>query len=343
MPLNTTFLDIVKFKGMEGREPLNEVFKSNPAFTGLDLFGNKIPIASKTESGTLFKSNYRIGLDDIDPFRIFNSGLGTSQGNYEQRTFETAIAGRYYYVDSGLIRSEPQAGADYLTNRCKDMIESTIVSLERQFYYGGQKDKNPNSTPSKFGYQGLQVLIDPSMVFDAGGTGNNLASAYLINFSDRSGVTWVFGNEGTMDFRDPIEDTVPDPNNPALQIPVMKAYFEFYPGVAFLSRYAASRIVNIDVSTAFKIQKNRTAFTDEMLATAIAMWPTGTPNAIITTKAAGMMLSASRSVTTLVGVGTGGADVPIQNGFASFPKEHNGIPIAYSDALIDNEKRVVLN
>jgi hypothetical protein len=342
MPLDTTFLDIVKFRGMNGRDVINEVFKSSPAFTGVDIMGNKIPIASKTVTQTFFEGQYRIGNPDIDPFRTYNRGFGTTQGNYERRRFETAIVGEFYEVDSALIKTEPQAGADYLSARCADIIEATITALERQFFYGGQKN---NSNPSALGFQGLQMLIDPEMVYDAEGGDNDgakLTSAYLIDFNDRHGVTWVFGHEGTMEFSDPVDRLIDDPIDSKRKIPVIQASFEFYPGVAYLSRYAASRIVNIDTQTAFKTSKNCNALTDAMIATAIAKWPVGAPNAIIMTKAAGMVLAESRRITTLVGVGQNGINVPVQSGYVSLPKDHNGIPIAYSDSLIDNEKKVTI-
>jgi hypothetical protein len=348
MPLNTTFLDLVKFRGMEGRDILNEVFRSNPAFTGTDLYGNKIPIASTTIPKDRFEAMYRIGNPDIDPFRIYNRGFGTSQGQYEQRRFETTIAGQYYNIDAALMKTDAEAAAKYLAARCTDILDATISAMEKQFFYGGQKDNaQKNSDPSKLGYQGLQMLIDPTMTFDAGGTGASakLTSAYLIDFNDRHGVTWIFGENGAMEFTDPIELLEDDDTDPEKKrkLPVIQSHFEFYPGVAFLSRYAASRIVNIDTQTAFTTAKNRNAFTDETIATALAKWPVGAPNAIIMTKAAGMMLAASRTVTTLVGAGAGGADIPIQSGFVSLPKEHNGIPIAYSDALLNTEKKVTFS
>jgi hypothetical protein len=288
---------------------------------------------------------YRIGNPEIDPFRVYNSGFGTSQGEYERRRFETTIAGQFYEIDEGLMKTNPAAGAVYLANRCKDMISSTIFAMEKQFFYGGQKGKNINSTPSGMGFQGLQILIDDTMVYDAEGwdyENSQLASAYLIDFNDTSGVTWVFGKNGTMEFNDPRNQLIDDPKDKTRKIPTIQAWFEFYPGIAFLSRYAASRIVNIDVQTAYQKKKNPEAFTDEVIATAIAKWPNSEPHAIIMTKAAGMMLAASRTVTTIVGTGTNGVDIPIRSGYTSLPKDHNGIPIAYSYALLNNEKKVTV-
>ncbi len=341
--LNTTLLDVLKFKGNDGREIINEVIKNNPAFTGNDTMGHSIPVAFDTISKDKFKGKYRIGNPDIDPFRIINRGFGTSQGAYEDREFSVATAGQFYRVDQALVKRDAEAGAKYLTARCIDQVEATVNAMERQFFYGGQKQ---NGKSSKNGFQGLQMLVDPNMVHDAKGQGAKLASMYLVYFNNRNGVTWIFGENGTMEFSEPkeilVDDPERDPNGDIRQIPVIQAHFEFYPGVAYLSRYAAGRIVNIDVSTAFETKKNREALTDEMIATAIAKWPYGAPNAIITTKAAGMMLAASRTVTTLLGANNGG-DVTVQSGYAVLPSEHNGIPIAYTDALVNEEKRVVIS
>lgn len=337
--LNVSLLDVLKFKGLNGREIVNEVIKSNPLFTGNDSMGHSIPVASDTISGDHFKGLYRIGNPEIDPFRIINSGAGMSQGNYENRRFDIANVTRYFWVDRSLMKRDAEAGAKFLAAQCANGVEAVINALEKQAIYGGQ---TANGTPSKDGYQGLQMAIDPEMVYDAEGTGKELASAYLIYFNNRNGVSWLFGENGTMEFSDPVDDDIPDPKDPKKLIPVVRTNFEFYPGFAFLSRYAASRIVNIDVSSAFKTTKNRKAFTDEMIATAIAKWPYGTPNAILTTKAAGMMLAASRTVTTLVGANQG-SDVTVQSGYTLLPHEHNGIPIAYSDGLINKEKRVVIS
>jgi hypothetical protein len=339
MPLGT-FLDVVKFKGLDGRDIIAEIFRSNPAFTGVDIMGNKIPIASRTIDEDRFEAMYKIGNPDVDPFRVYNMGFGTSQGSYERRQFQTTIAGQFYDVDAALVDNNPVSGSQYLALRAADILEATISAMERQFFYGGQND---NATTSKLGFQGLQVLVDDEMVYDAEGE-NNLTTAYLVNFNDRNGVTWIFGKNGTMEFSDPQRrlDIKTDPAKPneVKKMPIIEAHFEFYPGVAYLSKYAASKVVNIDTSTAYTQSKNPYALTDEMLATAIAKWPVGAPNAILMTKAAGMMLAASRTITTLVGAGEEGTNLPIKSGFVSLPKDHNGIPIAYTDALLNDEKEV---
>ncbi|MDR2644049.1 MAG: hypothetical protein LBC74_14810 [Planctomycetaceae bacterium] len=336
--LNVSLLDVLKFKGLDGREIINEVIKSNPAVTGNDTMGHSIPVASDTISWDSFKGLYRISNEEVDPFRAINSGAGMSQGAYETRRFDITTVTRYFWVDRALMKRDADAWSKFLTAQCANGIESVISALEKQFFYGGQV---ANSTPSKYGFQELQEFIEKDMVFDAGGSGANLSSAYLVNFNNRNGVTWLFGENGTMEFGDSIDDDVPDPKDPTKLIPVVRTNFEFYPGFGFLSRYAASRIANIDITTAFTVTKNRTAFTDEMITTAIAKWPYGTPNAIITTKAAGIMLAASRTVTSIVGAGSQGADITVQSGYTTLPHEHNGIPIAYSDVLINKEKRVI--
>jgi hypothetical protein len=340
MTLNVTLLDVLKFKGLNGREIVNEVIKNCPAFTGNDTMGHNVPIATDTIAGDSFKGLYRIGLPDAKVFRKINAGASMVQGKYETRRFEVHNAGRYFWIDRALMRRDPDAGSRLLAAQCANGVEELMNGLERQFYYGGQKS---NGNPDPDGFQGLQTFIDPSMIYDAGGNGSTaqLTSAYLVNFNNRNGCTWLFGEQGEMSFSDPVEDDITDPADPAKRIPVVKTDFEFYPGFAFLSKFAASRIANIDVATAFTTSKNRTAFTDEHIATAIAMWQTGAPNAILMTKAAGMMLAASRTVTTIAGA-NGGADIPVQSGYVTLPSEHNGIPIAYTDALTNAEKKVTV-
>jgi hypothetical protein len=338
--LNVSLLNILKFKGLDGaREIVNEVIKSYPAMTGNDSMGNSVPIATDTITGDHFTGLYRISNEEIDPFRVINSGAGMSQGAYESRRFEVETITRYFWCDRALMKRDPAMGAKFLTAQCQNGVEATIDALEKQFFYGGQ---DANSTPSKVGFQGLQSFIDPEMILDANGQGSGakLASAYLIYFNNRNGATWLFGEEGTMSFGDPYDADIPDPKDAKKLIPVVMTNFEFYPGFGFLNRYAASRIANINTKTAFSVTKDRTAFTDEMIATAIAKWPFGTPNAILMPKAAGLMLAASRTVSNIVGAGANGTDIAIQSGYTTLPTEHNGIPIAYSDKLITSEKRV---
>ena len=337
MPLNHTILDVLKFKGLNGRDVINEVIASNPAYTGNDAIGNSIPVSYDTVPTETFDALYRIDNPDIDPFRKINAGAGSSKGNYETRRYHIDTVTRYFWIDQALTRRNAEAGARLLEAECANGVEAVQNGLERQFFYGGQK---ANSNASTLGFQGLQTLIDKDMMFNAGGTGSALASAYLVNFNTRNGVTWLFGNQGETEFGQPVEDDIPDPKDPTKMIPVLKTKFEFYPGLAFLSRFAASRIANIDTATAYTVAKNREAFTDEHIATAISRWPYGTPNAILMPKAAGLMLAASRTVSRVVGVGGGGGDVMVQAGFVSLPKDHDGIPIAYSNAQIIGEKLV---
>jgi hypothetical protein len=335
--LNVSLLDVLKFKGLNGREIVNEVIRSNPVVTGNDSQGNSIPVASDTISGDSFKGLYRIGNPDIDPFRIINSGAGMDQGSYEVRRFDVATITRYFWVDQAIMNRDAEAGAKMLAAQCANGVEATLNAMEKQFFYGGQKD---NGDPSVNGFQGLQKFIPSESVYNAGGSGSKLSSAYLINFNNRVGCSWLFGENGTMAFSDPVDDDIPDPKNSKKMIPIIKTKFEFYPGFAFLSKFGASRICNIDTTTAFTTEKDPTKFTDEMIATAIAKWEAGTPNAIVMTKSAGMMLAASRAISTLVGVGAAGANVPVRTGYVTLPTEHNGIPIAYSTGLIDGEKQV---
>jgi hypothetical protein len=335
---NTTLLDVLKFKGLNGREIVNDVIQSNPAFTGNDVLGNEIPVAQDTISTDHFEALFRISNPDIDPFRIINSGSDMSLGSYEIRRYTLANATRFFWVDRALMHRDPESGAKFLEAQCVNGVEAVISALEKQFFYGGQKGPTNqiNSTPSKNGFQGLQTFVDPSMVYNADGTGDALTSAYLVNFDAKNGCTWIFGQDGTLEFSDPVDSDIPDPANTSKQIPVVKTMLEFYPGFAFLSRYSASRICNIDTSTAFQAVKNRAAFTDEMIATSIAKWPYGRPNAILMSRSAGMLLGASRTVQIV----TESASTTITGGYTVLPKDHAGIPIAYSDAIVNNERQV---
>ena len=84
-------------------------------------------------------------------------------------------------------------------------------------------------------------------VIDAGGTGNNLASIYLVMWSPQTvAMFYPKGTQAGLQIQDKGQVTATDKNN--LEYEAYKTYFEWNSGLTLLDWRAVVRIVNIDVT-----------------------------------------------------------------------------------------------
>ena len=331
-----TWHDILKFDGFGGKEIASEVKISCPEFTGVDLWGTRFNIggAQSTINQDYYEGLIRKETVPESPFRWTNEGVGMTVGTYERTLFKLFNATKYFWIDSALLERDTARGAAFLKNEGKRMLEETILSLGKQFVYGG------TGAGDEKGFQGLQYFVDGAHTVKAGGSAagggaTGLSSVYFVRFNPFDAVSWLFGREGRFALSELEKADIADPNNAGKFIPVYRQRLEFYPGLAYQSKYAAARIANVDVSSAATPGSiSKTALTDEHMLVALSTLKGARPDAIFMPYAAGILLGASRQPSITVGNNT------IAGGQIAVPREYNGIPILYTDSLTANEDAV---
>ena len=308
-----TWHDVLKFQGFDGgKEIADEVRLNVPEFTGADAFGTRFDI-SRAQSITdqdYIEGLIRLEDTPADPFRNVNEGLTASKGVYERTLFKLLMKAEAVRV-----------------------LEDSIRALGTQFFYGGSGEGGASDK----GFQGLEAFVGSGQTISAGGSGSGsgasgLTSAYFVKFSEVNGVCWLFGRGGSFDVSDVERAEIPDPADASKLIPVYRQLLEFYPGLAFNSKYAACRIANIQTaSTATPASVSTTALTDVHLLCALDQFKGDKPDALFMNRKAGILLGASRQPSITV---SGRAIVA---GGIEIPREFYGIPICYTDSLIDDE------
>ncbi|MBP3557348.1 MAG: hypothetical protein J6K20_06545 [Thermoguttaceae bacterium] len=335
MTTAVNWCDILKFDGFGGgREIASEVRLNCPEFTGEDIYGNRFNIgaAQATISQDYVEGLIRKESTPVDVFRDVNEGVRTSKGEYERTLFKLYNAGSYVRCDRALIDRDKARGARLMEAEATRVLENAIRTLGTQFFYGGVE----GSGASKKGFQGLQKFVGDDFVLDAGGSWGGtsaLTSAYFVRFNEVDGVSWLFGRDGRFYLSDVVEKDVPDPSDPEKTIPVYQQFLEFYPGFGYFSKYAAVRVANVDVSTAATPGGiSSTAFTDEHILVALEKFKGARPDALFMSRKAGILLAASRRPTIEI------SGTTISTGSVALPSEVYGVPILYTDSLVENEK-----
>ena len=330
--------DVLKFGGFPGgKEIASEARVSCPEFTGVDLFGTSFDIGRGQATGD---QDYIEGLirkegTPADPFRNVNEGLSTSKGEYERTLFKLHNAGGYVQYDRALIDRDKVRGSRLMMTEAERVLEDAIRALGAQFFYGGTTDGNASTK----GFQGLEAFVESTNTVDAGGTAKDsgdtcLTSAYFVRFSELDGVCWLFGRNAAFNLSEIAKVEVPDPQDPDKLIPMYRQQLEFYPGLAFNSKYAAVRVANIDVSTSETPSSlSTTALTDKQLIVALDKFKDGKPDALFMSRKAGIMLAASRQPSITI------SGKSVMTGEFVVPNEVYGIPILYTDSLCGNESK----
>lgn len=339
MTATVTWHDVLKFQGFDGgKEIADEVRLNVPEFTGADAFGTRFDI-SRAQSITdqdYIEGLIRLEDTPADPFRNVNEGLTASKGVYERTLFKLCNAGGFVQYDRALIDRDATRGGLLMKAEAVRVLEDSIRALGTQFFYGGSADGGASSK----GFQGLEAFVGSAQTISAGGTAGagaatGLTSAYFVKFSEVNGVCWLFGRGGSFDVSDVERAEIQDPADASKLIPVYRQLLEFYPGLAFNSKYAATRIANIQTSsTSTPASLSTTALTDIHLLCALDSFKGDRPDALFMSRKAGILLGASRQPSITV------SGKAIVAGGVEIPQEFYGIPILYTDSLIDNEAQV---
>lgn len=307
-------------------------------------------IMGRPINGTQYKTCHRT-LPTV-AFRQANNGSDTIKGSYRQELKECFIIDAQMQADKALVDAEASGSGpegsvgNILVDEAQGVIKATYITVGSQVYYGTTNDAN--------GFAGIASLTaslnaaknTTPVVVGAGGTTSSVqSSAYLI-WENIQGAHFIFGNNTGLDMLPEWRIQQVNGNNSK----PMTAWVNSLMGwIGFTVNHPLSvaRICNINKATDTK------PLTDALVAQALSYLPlqfqaevignlngpgpqtTGSGLKLLMNPQVGYSLQASRTATVDKAGGTDGAQT-----YPKLPRESNGIPIIYTDAIVNTESVV---
>jgi len=303
-----TLLDIAKHTADDAMIPLIEQsVESNPelrVIPAMDIPGQSFKCLLRTSVPT-------------GGFRNANEGTTAVKSTWANKLIETFILDRAIEVDKAVADTHPKGAEYYIALEGAGLLEGQFRAACSQFYYGTASDvaASAASNASK-GFPGLLELYDSTnMVVDAGGSGADCSSAWLLATGDRF-VQWIIGNGGAMTLGE-LQEDVRLTDDDSLPYNGYRQPMLAYLGAQLINPNSMARIKNIEPDN---------KLTDDDIYAALELFPTGiVPNVIFMTRRSRGYLRQGRTATNATG-----APAPI-------PSEFEGIPIEVTDAISDAE------
>lgn len=315
-----TLLDIAKINGAdEGLIGLfDEAARSAPEVTGIAyMMGKPVKLdgvgASRTIKGTQYKTLIRTALPTFQ-FRAANSGTTPTKSTYENRLVECFIADMQWQADKAVADACEDGAAAYIAEEASAIITSAFMGLAAQFYYG----RNTGGDTS--GHPGLLDAVDASLVVDAGGTTDDVASSLWAVKWGPNAVQWIFGNNAPFQVSDPKTQLVNDPADSTKQFMAYIQNWVLWAGVQVKHKFAVGRIKKLTTDA-------NKGLTDSLIGDLVAKYPAAhKPDVFFATPRSIEQLRKSRTATSTSGKES---DIPV---------DWQGIPIIPTDAIRNNEK-----
>lgn len=311
--VSMTLLDIARANGSDAIVGLiDETTKAHPEIQA---------VPARTISGTSYKTWVRTSLP-TSAFRNANTGSANIKSIYENRVVETFILNPRWLADKAVADRYEDGAAAYLAYEGQAIVEASMQTLAKQFYYGRS---NGGDTA---GHPGLIDAYDATnMAVDAGGTtATTGSSVWAVKFGPQW-TQWVYGANGMLSMSDVSLYPALDVNNN--EFTAYRQELLAYPGLQVGSIRGVGRIKKLTADVGKTL-------TDVLLSQLIAKFQVGViPDAIFMSRRSRQQLQASRTVTLF-----GSGNVKPGGGLATLaplPTEYDGIPIKVTDAILDTE------
>lgn len=312
-----TLLEIAKKSGCDAIVGIiEETFRNVPELSGMaDHIGGSVGVAnvgaSRTIKGRQYKTLIRKAVPTVG-FRNANEGADPVKSEYENKLIETFILDPFIKVDKAVADSDEDGPEACLANEATGVIQGSLNTLGRQFYYGRESGNGDAK-----GHPGLIDSLDSALVVDAGGTtADTGSSVWAVKFGPQN-VQWVYGNNGSMNLSETRVAQALDANSKEFTAYIQQLVC--YPGLQCLNRYSIGRIKKLT-------EDSGKGLTDARLASLLSKFPVGfRPDAFFATRRSIEQLRASRTATNATG-----APAPT-------PTEHQNIPILATESILDTE------
>lgn len=300
--MRPTFLDIAKANGSDPVVGLIE--EVVPAVPELAMF------EARTIKGLNFKTLVRTSLPTVG-FRNGNEGTAAVKSTYDNRLVETFIMNPRFEVDMAVADGYEDGAEAYIAMEGLGVTIASGVTIAKQIYYGRGTGGDAK------GFPGMVATVDSSMVVDATGTTDNVASSvWAVRFGAQA-AQLVVGMNGQLALSDVRVETIYDADDNPLDGYVQTLLARI--GLQISSKYAIGRIKKLTTDSG-------KGLTDSLLSQLYEKFPVGyKPDAFMLSRRSLGQLQRSRTATT-----TTGAEAPI-------PTDWQGIPLVPTDSILDTE------
>ncbi len=269
-----------------------------------------VPVISR--AGTTYKVLRRTGLPPSG-FRVINAGVAPGKSALKQEVKEMYALDSQFQMDEMIVKGDDRSAGDVLTQEAQGGLQSAIITIGSQFYYGTSADAN--------GFSGLRSQL--AGVQAAGGT-TNTTSAYLV-WLNPQGVHFDVGNDGAIAMNPWTRQQVNDPNDSTKKLFAWVSNLSCFIGLTVGSQYAVWAVTGINSSN---------KLTDALGAQLLSQIPLNRRQGLqwFMNRTAEFTLQSSRSAILYQPAGTGGTPA-----WAPTPTMLAGAPIIVTDSITNTE------
>jgi hypothetical protein len=245
-------------------------------------------------------------------FRAVNVGTAGTKSTYANTTITCKYLNPRWTADKAVADAHIDGREVFMGYEAQAHYNAAVLTASKQLWYGTDADAG--------GFAGLIASTDSTMVTNAGGTTEDVASScFIVAGGQTDYLTWVLGGDGSFDVSEVrIGDVSDGTNDYTAYIQELGAYIGCQLGHA----KAVARIRDLTTDTG-------KGLTDALIFATLAKFPLGVkPTAIICNQRSLEQLRASRTATNATGAP------------APHVTEVSGIPVYASEAIISTEEVV---
>ena len=283
----------------------------------------------------------RTGLPQVF-YRMINQGVPTSKSATTQVDEACGILEARSHIDVELAKLNGNTG-EFRLSEDRAFIEAMNQTMAGAMFYG-----NPSTDPRQFlGFQTRYSSLtagNGQNILDAGGTGSNNCSIYLVVWGDQT-VFCPFpkGSNAGLMHQDLGEESVPDANNNFFK--ALRTLYQWKNGLAVKDWRYVVRIANINVTDLIGQSATQASTAATQIINLMSRAIDRVPN-LAMGKA---VFYANRTVYSMLRVaalGKSNAALAIQDALTQFGTPYKlttflGVPLRKVDQLLNTESRVV--
>jgi hypothetical protein len=283
----------------------------------------------------------RTGLPQIF-YRMINQGVPTSKSTTAQIDEACGILEARSHIDVELAKLNGNT-SEFRLSEDRAFIEGMNQTMAGALFYG-----NPATDPRQFlglqtRYSAISGAGNAQNILDAGGTGSNNCSIYLVVWGDQT-VFCPFpkGSQAGLMHQDLGEESVPDANNNFFQ--AMRTLYQWKNGLAVKDWRYVVRICNINVTDLTGQSGTQAASAATAIINLMSRAIDRVPN-LAMGKAAFYANRTVYSMLRVAALGKSNAALSISDAMTQFGTPYKltsflGVPLRKVDQLLNTESRV---
>lgn len=308
------FSDITKRTGSDAAVGLvDEVLTTAPELS---------VIPGRPINGTSYKTTVRTGLAPSG-FRAANEGVDPGKSSRKQVTVECAFLDCQLEADESIVSADPGDIGDVLTEEALSGLESEVITVGRQLYYGKKTFGDAK------GFPGLVDSVDASMLVDAGGdAAAGCTSVWFVAMGIRA-VHFVWGKEQGLQIPDAwMKQQIVKPDGKKFMGYVNNVHA--WIGLQVAHKFCVGRIHSIDVDS---------PLTRKLLNQMYQKFPVAMRanlRIFMNRTSEEQLIDDASLVGKLV---NDGAEVQLRGDYKTVP-DFRGVQIVPTDSLVDTEEPV---